>query len=151
MENWNSLFENLSDSEKDKIALLRVMECANGCIQYAYRDEKPYALSLEDTRKAMKFSMGCMKTMSIPLKEDTIKFEPETEELCRKVRKLYISGFKNGNDEDYDEFMCASSATANAVGIDRILWAKEKLSQNIDDIPTVALEWGVQYLMQFLK
>ena len=151
MKDWNELFDNLPDTEKDKVALLRVMECANGCIQYAFRDERSYALSLEDTRKAMKFSMSCMKTMSIPLKEETITFAPETEKLCREVRELYISGFKNGNEEDYEEFMNASGATVNAVGKDRLLQAKEILAQNITDIPPQTLDWGIHYLMQFLE
>ena len=36
MNKWDLIFQNLSDSEKDKIAVLRVMECANGVIQHAY-------------------------------------------------------------------------------------------------------------------
>ena len=151
MKNWNKLFGNLSDDEKDKVALLRVMECANGCIQYAFRDEKPYALSIEDTRKAMKFSMSCMKTMTIPLKEETITFAPDTEKLCKEVRELYISGFKNGNEEDYKEFMNASGATVNAVGKERLLRAKEILAHNVTDIPPQTLDWGINYLMQFLE
>jgi len=151
MKNWDELFDNLPDTEKDKVAILRVMECANGCIQYAFRDDKPFQLSLDETRKAMKFSMSCMKTMSIPLKEETITFAPETEKLCREVRELYISGFKNGNEEDYKEFMNASGATVNAVGKDRLLQAKEILAQNITDIPPQTLDWGIHYLMQFLE
>lgn len=151
MRNWDELFGNLPDSEKDKIAVLRVMECTNGCIQYAYRDQKPYALSLDDTRKAMKFSMSCMKNMSIPLKEEIITFAPETEEICREVRELYIKGFKQGDDEAYEEFMNSSDACVNAIGKERIVKAREVLAQNVDDIPPEALDWGVYYMMQFLK
>lgn len=151
MRNWDELFGNLSDVEKDKVALLRVMECANGCIQYAFRDNRPYALSVDETRKAMKFSMSCMKVMAIPLKEETITFAPETEGLCRELRDLYISGFKNGNREDYAEFMKASCANVNAVGKERLLKAKEKLAQNVSDIPPHTLDWGIDYLMQFLQ
>jgi hypothetical protein len=151
MRNWDELFGNLPDSEKDKVAVLRVMECANGCIQYAYRDQKPYALSLDDTRKAMKFSMSCMKNMSIPLKEKIITFAPETEEICREVRELYIKGFKQGDDEAYEEFMNSSGACVNAIGKERIVKAREVLAQNVDDIPPETLDWGVHYMMQFLK
>ena len=84
MKNWKELFGDLSETEKDKVAILRVMECANGIIQYAYRDSAPYALTLEETRKAMKFSMSCMKTMTIPFKEETITLLPETEKICRE-------------------------------------------------------------------
>ena len=68
MKNWNDLFGNLPDEEKDKIALLRVIECSNGVVQHMFRANDEDALSIEETRDAMKFSMGCMKTMSIPLK-----------------------------------------------------------------------------------
>ena len=151
MRDWNSLYNNLSDGEKDKIAILRVMECANGCIQYAFRDETPYALSIEDTRRAMKFSMSCMKNMSIPLKEGTITFAPETEKLCREVRDLYIKGFKQGDEEAYEEFMNSSAACVNAIGKERIVKAQEVLAKNVDDIPPHTLEWGVHYMMQFLE
>ena len=151
MKDWETLFNNLSDSEKDKLAVLRVMECTNGCIQYAFRDDEPHALPLEETRRAMKFSMSCMKTMSIPFKDETITFEPETEELFRQVRELYISGVKHNNREDYEEFLRASGATARACGEKRILEAKEILAKNIDDMPSYTLEWGVRYLLKFLK
>jgi len=151
MKDWQTLFNNLSDSEKDKLAVLRVMECTNGCIQYAFRDAEPYALSLEDTRRAMRFSMSCMKTMSIPFKDETITFEPETEELFREVRELYISGVKHNNEKDFEEFLRASGATARACGEERILNARKLLAENIDDIPPSTLEWGVRYLLKFLK
>jgi hypothetical protein len=61
MIDWNTRFQALPDAEKDKIALLRVIECSNGIIQYKFRDEDEDALSVEETRDAMKFSMGCMK------------------------------------------------------------------------------------------
>ena len=151
MRNWDELFGNLPDIEKDKVAILRVMECANGCIQYAFRDQTSYALSIEDTRKAMKFSMSCMKNMSIPLKEETITFAPETKEICREVRDLYIKGFKQGDEEAYEEFMNSSAACVNAIGKERIVKAQEVLAQNVDNIPPEALEWGAHYLMQFLE
>ena len=98
----------------------------------------------------MKFSMGCIKRMEIPLKEETITFAPETEDLMRQARDLYVSGVKMGNDEDFAEFMQISIATAQACGKERILKAKEILSENVDAIPTQAYDWGVDYLMQFL-
>ena len=149
MKNWDEVFGSLSDSEKNKIALLRVIECSNGVVQYAYRDKQIYALSPYETRRAMKFSMGCMKTMSIPLKVNTITFEEETADILREVRELYVSGFKNGNDEDMQEFLKASKANLNAVGPKRILEAKQIVSDEVDAIPDVALDWGLQYIFGF--
>ena len=149
--NWTNFFNNLSDEEKDKIAVLRVMECTNGIVQYAHRDGESYALPIEETREAMKFSMGCMKRMEIPLKDKLIRFAPETEATLRKVRELYISGVKNGNEEDYREFMRASEASAKAVGLDKILQAAS-LIKNQMECPPIAdhSAWGASYLFQFL-
>jgi len=151
MRDWKTIFNSLSDSEKDKVAVLRVMECANGVIQHAYREGQIFAYSTYETRKAMKFSMSCMKNMSIPLKEETITFEPETEKLLREVRELYISGFKNGNEEDFKEFMIVSGACIRSLGKERIVKAKDVLAQNTTDIPLQALDWGVKYISQFLR
>ena len=151
MKDWKTIFNSLSDGEKDKVAVLRVMECANGVMQHAYREGQIFAYSTYETRKAMKFSMSCMKNMSIPLREETITFEPGTEELMRKVRDLYISGFKNGNDEDLEEFMIVSGACIRSLGKERIVKAKDILAQNTTDIPLQALDWGVRYINQFFQ
>jgi hypothetical protein len=146
MTDWNTRFQALSDVEKDKIALLRVIECTNGIIQYRFRDGDQDALSVEETRDAMKFSMGCMKTMSIPLGENVVTFAPETAELFQEVRRLYISGAKNNNTEDYNEFMKASKANLNAVGKERILLARQTAFNHIDELPPHTLEWGLGYI-----
>jgi hypothetical protein len=151
MKDWKTIFNSLSDGEKDKVAVLRVMECANGVMQHAYREGQIFAYSTYETRKAMKFSMSCMKNMSIPLREETITFEPDTETLLREVRELYISGFKNGNDEDLEEFMIVSGACIRVLGKERIVKAKDILAQNTTDIPLQALDWGVRYINQFFQ
>ena len=50
---WKEKFEALSEEELEKLAILRVMECTNGIIQYAHRDNASYKLSIEETRRAM--------------------------------------------------------------------------------------------------
>ena len=149
MTDWKELYGNLPSDELDKIAVLRVMECTNGIIQYAHRDNHSYKLPIEDTRRAMKFSMGCIKRMEIPLKEETLTFSPETEKLMRQARDLYIRGVKKGDNEAYAEFMRISEATAQVCGLDRIFDGMEVLKENVDDIPPETLKWGVEYLLQF--
>ena len=151
MKNWKELYDALPDTEKDKIAILRVMECTNGVIQHAFRDGEEYALPVEETRKAMKFSMSCIKNMAIRLKEETITLEPETEELMRQARDLYVSGVKQGSDEDFAEFMRISEASAQACGLQRLIKARQILEENVDDLPPNTLNWGLAYLMQFFK
>jgi hypothetical protein len=151
MKNWKELYGNLPKEELDKIAILRVMECTNGIIQYAFRDGEDYALSIDDTRRAMKFSMSCMKRMQIPLKEETITFAPETEELMRQARDYYVRGYKQGDTEALQEFNEISRASAQACGVERLVTAKKLLEENVDDIPSNTLQWGLGYLMQFFR
>lgn len=151
MKNWKQIYSSLPDEELDKIAILRVMECTNGIIQYAFRDGEDYALSIDDTRRAMKFSMSCMKRMQIPMKEETITFAPETEELMRQARDCYVRGYKQGDAEALREFNEISKATAQACGVDRLIAAKKILEENVDDIPPDTLQWGLGYLMQFFR
>jgi hypothetical protein len=134
MIDWNTRFQALPDAEKDKIALLRVIECSNGIIQYKFRDEDEDALSVEETRDAMKFSMGCMKRMEIPLGDEVITFSPETAELFTEMRRLYISGAKQNNQADYNEFLKGSKANLLAVGRERILEARRLAFNHIDEL-----------------
>ena len=53
MIDWDARFQALPDSEKDKIALLRLVECSNGIIQHKFRDEDEDALSVEETRNSL--------------------------------------------------------------------------------------------------
>lgn len=150
LNNWEKLFNDLPPEELDKVALLRVIECSNGVIQYAYRDGEDRALPIEDTKKAMNYSMGCMKTMSIPLKSKTIDFSDQTKELMKTMRKIYVSGFKNGNSEDIDEFFVASKASLLAVGKERVLNAQQIANKEIDQIAPEHIQWGVNYIKTFV-
>jgi hypothetical protein len=151
MRNWKDTFRALPDEEQQKLALLRLIECSNGVIQHSYRNEDADALDLEETRAAMKFSMGCMKTQTIPLGDDVIVFAPETAEIMREVRRLYISGFKEQNEEDYEEFMKASVANLDAIGQDRMIQARQLLFDDLYEIPQHCLDWGLSYIFGLMK
>ena len=151
MTNWKEKFNELTDGELNKVAILRVMECTNGIIQHSFRDKAEDAYPVEVTRATMKFSMSCMKKMQIPLKDETISFKPKTEELLRRARELYVSGVKNNNEEDFEEFMEISKATAQVCGMQRLLNAKKILEENVDVFPPGSLDFGVAYLMRFFS
>jgi len=150
MKNWNKIFEALPDEEQDKLALLRVIECTNGVIQHMFRNQDADALSPEETRTAMKFSMSAMKTQTIPLGDEIITFAPETAQIMKEVRELYISGFKQQNQEDYEEFMVASVANLGAIGKERILRARTILFDHLYDIPHYTLDWGLSYIYNLM-
>ena len=145
-KDWNKIFEALPDEEQDKLALLRVIETSNGVIQSLFRNNDSDALSPEETRAAMKFSMSAMKTQSIPLGDEVVVFAPETAKIMSEVRELYISGFKQQNQDDYEEFMIASVANLNSIGKERILKARTILFNDLYEIPAHCLDWGIQYI-----
>ena len=144
-KDWTELFESLPDKELDKLALLRIIECTNGIIQFMYRDKDPDALSVEETRTAMGFSMSSIKRMQIVLEDETITFAEPTKDIMADVRKLYISGMKQNNDADYAEFMRASIACMKACGIPRLKEAKDKLFANCYAFPAYTYDWGLGY------
>ena len=150
-KDWNKIFEALPDEEQDKLALLRVIETSNGVIQSLFRNKDADALSPEETRAAMKFSMSAMKNQSIPLGDEVVVFAPETAKIMSEVRELYISGFKQQNQEDYDEFMIASVANLGAIGKERILDARTILFNDLYEIPVHCLDWGIQYIFGLMQ
>jgi len=149
MRNWKETFEALTEEQKNNLAILRVMECSNGLIQYAYRDQANHALSIEDTRRAMKFSMGCIKKMEIPLGETTITFGDDLKEIFGEIRDLYQSG--KTNQKDFDEFMKISIIMYNVLGKERIQEAQKVLSQHITEIAPEHLQWGANYIINFIQ
>ena len=149
MTDWKKVYSELPPEELDKIAILRVMECSNGLIQYAYRDQANHALSIEDTRRAMKFSMGCIKKMEIPLGETTITFGDHLKDIFVEIRDLYQSG--KTNQKDFDEFMRISIIMYNVLGKERVQEAQKVLSQHITEIAPEHLQWGANYIINFIQ
>ena len=150
MKDWYSLFAALTPEELDKLAVLRLMECTNGVIQYSFRDKLPDALSAEETRQAMKFSMSSIKNMEIPLSSETITFDGPTADIMRDVRKLYLAGAKRGDEEAYAEFLRASHACLRACGLDRLYKARIKLFNECYEMPAYTWDWGMNYIEGFM-
>ena len=150
MTDWKTLFEELPDEEKDKLAVLRVLETSNGCIQQLFRSKDPDALTVEETREAMKFSMGSIKQMRIVLDNETIEFAEPTKAIMADVRDLYVKGQKMGDDKAFDEFLRASYACLTACGLQRLIDAKSKLYNHCYALPAHTYDWGFQYCQSFM-
>lgn len=150
MTDWNSEFSALSDDDLDSIAVLRVMECTNGIIQHRFRDGDDDALDADETRRAMKFSMGSIKRMQIELEDAPVTFSDTAKELMGRVRDLYISGVKRNNDVDYAEFMKSSVASLKACGLPRIFEAKARLYNHCYEFPSYTYDWGLAYILSLL-
>ena len=147
---WDTSFNALPSYELDKLAVLRVMECANGVIQHMYRDNDPDALSIEETRRAMTFSMSSIKKMQIDLEREPITFADDTIVLMKEVRELYLEGVKRNNDEAYTKFLIASLACLKACGMERLQVAHDKLFNDCYEMPPYAWGFGMSYIRGFL-
>ena len=148
---WTKEFTSLSDEELDKLAVLRVIECTNGIIQFMYRDKDTDALSIEDTRRAMGFSMSSIKRMQIVLEDGTIDFDDGTKDIMGRVRELYLKGMKQGDDEAYEKFLDASHACLRACGLPRLIDAKKRLYNNCYAMPPESWDWGLSYCLSFMS
>ena len=151
MTNWTSEFTSLSSDDLDALAVLRIIETTNGLIQFAFRDKTPDALSVEDTRAAMSFSMGAIKRMRIVLEDETIDFSDETKELMGRVREIYMKGMKQGDDAAYEKFLDASHACLRACGLPRLIDAKKRLYNNCYAMPPESYDWGLSYCINFMS
>ena len=151
MTDWKSTFESLPSEELDALAVLRIIETSNGIIQFAFRDKTPDALSVEDTRKAMGFSMSSIKRMQIVLEDGTIDFSDETKEIMGRVRDLYLKGMKQGDDEAYEKFLDASHACLIACGVPRLFEAKSRLYNECYAMPPESWDQGLAYCLSFMS
>lgn len=152
MKNWEKFFGSLTENQLQAVALLRVIECTNGCIQHAYRAQHPKALSVEETRKAMKYSMATMKDLSFKVGQVEYFFSGEVAEGLREARELYVRAFKQGNEEAMKEFMDCSVACAKTLGEARIRAAGEAVRQNLGECyPQHTVGWGESYLLRLLE
>ena len=147
-----SRWSEISDEGLDHVALIRCIECTNGCVQYAFRDNSDKALSVEQTREAMKTSMSFIKTKSLTLPDSTtINALPEIHTLMDETRTLYIEGFKKGNPEMTKEFFASSVAQLYVCGKERIVKQMRFVKEHFTDTFTEFwLTMGLSYMMQFL-
>ena len=115
---WKDIWSSQSQEVLDATALIRVVECTNGCIQHAFRDEDERALSVEQTRECMKLSMGTIKNKVLPLPDGRTKviLPEECHEIMNTARDLYVRGFKQGDEEALEEFFALSKAHFQVLG-----------------------------------
>lgn len=138
----------------EMVSFVRAMECTNGCIQYALRDQEPYALTLEQSRECMNTSMGFIihKTITVPTTGEVITIPEELHPQLRKVRELYIDGFKMRQPVALRQFYANSVAQFNLMGEDLIDHATAWLAQNfVPPFTELFVVYGQNYMKQFLQ
>lgn len=115
-DKWYKIWSAQSQEVLEATALIRVMECTNGCVQYGYRRESPRALSIEQTRECMKVSMSAIKTKRLPLPTgEVIDMPEEAIPLMDEARQLYQK-MKTRDEAAYDEFFALSTAHFHVLG-----------------------------------
>ena len=89
---WKDIWSSQSQEVLDATALIRVVECTNGCVQHAFRDGDERALSVEQSRECMKLSMGTIKNKVLPLPDGRTKviLPEECHEIMKTARDLYV-------------------------------------------------------------
>jgi len=136
----------------DSVALIRAVECTNGCVQYAFRDEEDWALDLEQTRLCMKTSMGFIKSKKLELPDGrVIECDPSVIDALNTVRDIYVEGFKNGNDEKVMEFYAQSVAQFCVLGKERLEKWLDFVAENLHHVfGDFFLVAGRNYIMGYL-
>ena len=115
-EKWYKIWSSQSPEVLDATAIIRVMECTNGCVQWAFRGKSPNALSVEQTRECMKVSMSAIKTKRLPLPTgEVIEMPEEAIPLMDEARDLYQK-MKTQDKDAYDEFFALSTAHFHVLG-----------------------------------
>jgi hypothetical protein len=135
---WKDIWSSQSQEVLDATALIRVVECTNGCIQHAFRDEDERALSVEQTRECMKLSMGTIKNKVLPLPDGRTKviLPEECHEIMNTARDLYVRGFKQGDEEALDEFFSLSKAHFQVLGRELIDEKFRFFTEHFEDVFT---------------
>lgn len=150
---WIDIWSKQTDLSLEHAALIRAVECTNGCVQYAYRDSDSDALDIEQTRICMKISMHMMNTKRIECPDGSvIEIDPVIHNILDDVREIYISGFKKNNDEKLMEFYAQSVAQFYVIGKDKLDAALAFVRDNFENIFTpYFLERGRQYIYKYLN
>ena len=135
---WKDIWSSQSQEVLDATALIRVVECTNGCVQYAFRDGDERALSVEQSRECMKLSMGTIKNKVLPLPDGRTKMilPEECHEIMNTARDLYVRGFKQGDEEALDEFFALSKAHFQVLGRELIDEKFRFFAEHFEDVFT---------------
>jgi hypothetical protein len=153
VDEYINVWSQQSDIGLDGVALIRAVECTNGCVQYAFRDGESWALDLEQTRLCMKTSMTFIKNKSLKLKNgEEIKIDNSVHHLLDEVRDIYIDGFKNNMPERLMQFYAQSVAQFYVLGKERLERQLNFVREELGDVfGEEFLTRGRNYIFSYLN
>ncbi|MFM1842175.1 MAG: hypothetical protein RLZZ490_911, partial [Cyanobacteriota bacterium] len=129
------VLQAIAPEELDKLALIRVLEVTNGCLQWAFRRQDKQALSVEQTRDCMQMVIGFIKDKKITYPNGKIiTFSPEVVQLMETVTLLYRQAFKQNNETARAEYFIHSTAQFIVFGRQRIDWAEAEVKTHFTDL-----------------
>ncbi|AIE73263.1 MULTISPECIES: hypothetical protein [unclassified Synechocystis] len=143
----------ISGEELDNLAVLRVLEICNGCLQWAFRRQDEHCLSVEQTRECMQTVIGFIKLKKITCPSGKIiGFTPAIEQLIEEGTQLYRQAFKQNNQVAKQEYYAYSTAQFIAYGGDRLEWAQDLVEREFSPLltPHFILR-GRKYIAPYLQ
>ena len=72
---------SLTDEELDKLAILRIVECANGITQFMQGVKDTNVICVEDTRKFISFFMPSIRRQKIIIERYKKKLKTQVKEI----------------------------------------------------------------------
>ena len=152
IQEWEEFFSSLTDEELNTVALIRVIECSNGCAQHLFRDNSPDSFSLDETRTAMQYSMSGIKNWKFQIGDEVVQPQGQLLDALMEIRDLYTGAFKQGKKELISPFYRASIGSLKAVGNERIVNAGVKLVSELPEVfPPRMVSLGVCYIQDLVQ
>lgn len=144
--------QKIDSSELDKLALLRVLEVTNGCLQWSFRRQDEQCLSVEQTRECMRQVIGFIQNKKIIFPNgEQIQFTPNIEALIEEGRELYQAAFKKNIAEKEKEYFAASTAQFIVYGRQRLQVAMARVQQEFEPLFTsYYIQRGQNYIAPYL-
>lgn len=152
IEHYIEQSQQFSEEDLDKLALLRVLEVTNGCVQWGFRRKDEQSLSTEDTRACMHKVMEFIKqkTMCFPSK-GTINFDAKLIALIDQGRTLYNAAFKQHAPGKEREYYASSTAQFIVYGCERLEAAMKLVKQDYEAFfSPYYIERGRDYIARYL-
>lgn len=145
--------QKIDSKELEKLAILRIIEVTNGCIQWGFRRQDEHCLSVEQTRECMRKVIGFMKEKKVVLSRgEAICFTLPIEQLIEEGRNLYQDAFKNNVAGAEKEYYAYSTAQFLVYGRQRLDTAMRLVKQEFESLFTpYYIEKGRNYIAPYTE
>ncbi|QPN67563.1 hypothetical protein [Synechococcus sp. CBW1006] len=142
----------LPAEQLDKLALLRVLEVTNGCLQWGFRRGDAEALSADRTRDCMRTVIGFINDRSIILPDGgRVSFSPAVIRMIGEGQALYREAFKRNDAEARRRYFAASTAQFLVYGKPRMEAAMEQIATAFEPLfERFWLERGQRWIRPYL-